>query len=286
MKVSMPFTYQCPVCKKELEREDRRFVCGQNHSFDISKGGYVNLLLANQKNSKEPGDSKFMAESRENFLGKGFYDPLADEVDGIISNEIKSARADTATILDIGCGVGFYCGRLKKALTEGCLGGRAEIHGIDISKPAIQKAAKKYPGIHFCVGSSFNLPYRDGSFNFVFSIFSPFEIAGLIRVLKPGGHILIVRPGENHLKELAELIYGKSEKQGNPAELLSTSGVSLVKESRLKYEITLDNNADIMNLVAMTPYYWHLNADNKAMLAVLRSLTVCADFQVLLFGKN
>ena len=39
----------CPVCGLQLNREDRRYVCANHHSFDIARQGHVNLLVVQQK---------------------------------------------------------------------------------------------------------------------------------------------------------------------------------------------------------------------------------------------
>ena len=46
---------RCPICASQLNKEDRRFVCAQNHSFDVARQGYVNLLTVQQKHSLNPG---------------------------------------------------------------------------------------------------------------------------------------------------------------------------------------------------------------------------------------
>jgi len=74
----------CPVCLSALTRTERSYVCEKGHVYDISKEGYVNLLLANQKNSREPGDSKEMLDARKSFLNKGYYKPLARAVTSLI----------------------------------------------------------------------------------------------------------------------------------------------------------------------------------------------------------
>jgi len=74
----------CPVCSSPLSLEGRSYYCVNNHSYDISKEGYVNLLLANQKQSRDPGDSKEMLEARKSFLNRGYYKPLARAVASII----------------------------------------------------------------------------------------------------------------------------------------------------------------------------------------------------------
>lgn len=51
---------RCPKCLKELVQNDSRYVCINNHSFDIAKEGYASLLLNNRKHT---GDDKKMAKA-------------------------------------------------------------------------------------------------------------------------------------------------------------------------------------------------------------------------------
>ena len=54
----------CPNCNNILERCDNTYKCKNNHSFDIAKGDYINLILANQKKSKSHSqDQKIQTES-------------------------------------------------------------------------------------------------------------------------------------------------------------------------------------------------------------------------------
>ena len=50
----------CPICKSKLNIDGKTYRCENNHSFDIAKQGYVNLLPVNKKHSDNPGDSKDM----------------------------------------------------------------------------------------------------------------------------------------------------------------------------------------------------------------------------------
>ena len=36
----------CPVCGEKLEKTEKSYVCPKNHSFDVARSGYVNLLLS------------------------------------------------------------------------------------------------------------------------------------------------------------------------------------------------------------------------------------------------
>ena len=71
----------CPNCKEKLEKNGNTYKCLNNHSFDISKQGYVNLLL----NSKNSGDNKEMITARHEFLKKGYFDNLLNSIASIIN---------------------------------------------------------------------------------------------------------------------------------------------------------------------------------------------------------
>ena len=62
----------CPKCKEKLEERGGSLYCLNNHCFDIAKEGYVNLMLANDKHSLNPGDNDDMVVSRDLFLNKGY----------------------------------------------------------------------------------------------------------------------------------------------------------------------------------------------------------------------
>ena len=122
----------CPICGEQLDNQGRSYVCPNRHSFDVARQGYVNLLPVQQKHSQNPGDTREQVLSRRSFLEADFYAPIARAL-------IDTAREMQAVgpILDIGCGEGYYCTRLAKALG-------AELTGLDISKEAVRVAAGKY----------------------------------------------------------------------------------------------------------------------------------------------
>ena len=280
----MSSIYKCPVCGQELKKDEKVYVCDLKHSYDIAKQGYVNLLLANQKNSKSPGDSKEMVENRRYFLEQGYYDRLSDQLNEFILKSIQDSTHPTS-ILDLGCGEGFYAHKLLNFLNKSQPHYEARIWGIDISKPAIQMAPKKDADIQFCIGSNFALPYMNESFDVVFSIFAPFDPEELMRVLKPGGKIIIVRPGPEHLKELASLIYEKFELQGDSSNVAKNLKIEPIQTFEVKYGIHLKNSLDIERLIGMTPYFWTLKEEKKLALAKLPELSCTADFQMLVFRR-
>src|SRR6266545_8190332 len=95
----------CPVCGEPLERVDRTFRCANGHTFDVAREGYVNLLLAQHRRSKDPGYSKDMIAGRRDFFDAGHYRPLADGIAELIATYLPPV-ADTV-VIDAGCGEGY-----------------------------------------------------------------------------------------------------------------------------------------------------------------------------------
>ena len=134
--------FRCPVCHQPLTKEEGRFVCENRHSFDRagkSSGGYVNLLLANKKSSKDPGDNALMIAGRTAFLSAGYYQPLSDSLNQTVLSVLDQGKC--AQVLDAGCGEGYYAQRLAQAAQEQ---GRAmDFYGIDLSKYGVKASAKR-----------------------------------------------------------------------------------------------------------------------------------------------
>ena len=103
--------YSCPVCGGSLAWGEHACRCPEGHSFDIAAQGYVNLLLANQKSSPNPGDNAEMVAGRTRFLDSGSYAPLSDALNGTV----LALCGDAPRILDAGCGEGYYAARLLDA---------------------------------------------------------------------------------------------------------------------------------------------------------------------------
>ena len=87
---------------------------------------------------------------------------------------MKAAPNDT--VLDAGCGDGFYLGTL--AGQTGFDG-----HGVDISIPAVEAAARRYPKCEWIVANADRfVPYADRSFSIVLSITARMNSAEFRRV--------------------------------------------------------------------------------------------------------
>ena len=181
-------TFSCPICQLTLEKRANKYSCESNHSFDMAKEGYVNLLLDAMKNSKEPGDSKEMMRARSDFLSKGHYFPLVEAINSAILESHCGARS----ILDAGCGEGYYLDSLSKLRSSSP---SACLTGIDISKEGVRRTAKRNPQITAAVASAYQLPFASSSVDFIMSVFSPVCEEEFQRVLAPAGILIVVGPG-------------------------------------------------------------------------------------------
>ena len=182
----------CPVrgCHLTLERDERRLHCASNHSFDIARSGYVNLLQPQERRSKQPGDAALAVAARRRLHNRGVTKPLLEAVAAILEPSSQE------TILDAGCGEGFYLGSLANQF-------HLDAHGVDISTPAVDAAARRYPACHWVVANADRaLPYPDRSFSIVLSITSRMNVKEFRRVLRDDGRLLVAVPAPEDLIEL------------------------------------------------------------------------------------
>lgn len=269
-------TFLCPVCHNPLAGE-ASLRCDKGHCFDRSKSGYVNLLDIKQKRSKLPGDNKQMAAARRDFLNGGFYEPLSDAVNSACEQLLANCNAPA--VLDAGCGEGYYTERLFRFLEES--GSCPELYGVDISKFALDIAAKRCKKAHFAVASAFHMPLPDASFDLILNLFAPYSGAEYIRLLKPEGYFLMAIPGENHLWELKQAVYPKPYK--NKPKSPELEGFAFLSSQTIRYRLTLENGEDIQHLFAMTPYYYRTPEEGLKRLAALSHLEVQCEFELLLY---
>jgi 23S rRNA (guanine745-N1)-methyltransferase len=185
----------CPVrgCHLALAREEKRVVCPQGHSFDIARSGYVNLLQPQERRSKNPGDTVAAVAARRRLHDRGMTEPLLRGI-----SEMMAADSSDV-VLDAGCGDGFYLGSLARQIGF-------DAHGVDISIPAVDAAAKRYPPgerVEWIVANADRfLSYADRSFSIVLSITGRMNADEFPRVLRDDGRLLVALAAPEDLIEL------------------------------------------------------------------------------------
>ena len=249
----------CPICGEILDRVERQYRCVNNHSFDLARQGYVNLLPVQQKRSLNPGDTREQVLGRRAFLETGCYEPISNAL-----NETAKELGATGPILDVGCGEGYYSARLAEALG-------AELTGLDISKEAVRCAAARYKGPLWLCGTAAHLPVESGSAGVVTSLFALTMAEEFKRVLRPDGLFFQVLAAEDHLLGLKSIIYPELKfKEKNTVP--EVPGFELVKSVPIRFTFTVEGE-QVQNLLGMTPHVFRITKEGAARLAATEKLT-------------
>lgn len=265
----------CPLDGGPLGPEGRTWRCPAGHSFDTARQGYVNLLPVQNKRSLNPGDSKDMVAARQRFLDAGYYRPVADAVTrAVLAGSTATDR--TLACLDAGCGEGYYLRKLAAAESAVEL----LLIGVDISKWAALAAARQDRRPRWIVGSNASLPVSTGTLDRALCVFGFPVYHEFARVLKPGGVLVQVEAGPDHLRELREIIY-PSLKPETPPMAAAPDGFAILDVETLCYAFRLDNAGVIADLLAMTPHFYRAPPGGRAKAARLETLTVTVEVRLV-----
>lgn len=265
----------CPICKAILVADDKTLKCNAGHSFDVSKYGYVNLLIS-QKTGVH-GDDKLMVAARTRFLSKGFYNSLLEN----LTTAVQKYFTPNGILLDAGCGECWYTSSIFHKLHTN--NPHMTAIGIDISKEALKTGAKRCKDLHLAVASIYNIPVKDSSCDMVLNIFAPNVNNEFCRVLKAKGILIKVVPLEKHLWSLKQAIYDKPylNKPDDPY----IEGFNLLETIELREKISLSSNEEVEDLFKMTPYYYKTGKSDQLKLAEISSLDTELEFGILVYQK-
>ena len=263
--------FACPICQENLTLVETSLKCNNRHSFDLAKFGYVNLS-PQIKQSTNYDKENF--QNRQQILEAGFYQAILEAISDLLSNS-KNAK----TILDIGCGEGFYSRKLQERHPD------KTFYAFDISKASVQIASKSEPNwaVNWFVGDLARLPIKDASMDILLDIFSPANYGEFRRVLSKDGILIKVIPTKNHLKEIRQKVqnqltnkdYSNQDIKNHFQEhftILSSQTASLTKT------ITTEQ---LQSLLSMTPLLFHVD-QSKIDWSQLTEITIEAE---ILVGK-
>ena len=251
----------CPVCGAGFAGAGQSVRCGNGHSYDIARQGYLNLQTGQARAGT--ADTTAMAAARERFLGGGHYQPIADTLAGLASG--PGSQPAPGIVLDLAGGTGYYLAAVLDSAA-----GRTGIC-MDASKAALRRAARCHPRAA-AVGADVwgRLPAASQSAAIVMSVFGPRNPGETARVLAPGGTFLLVTPTASHLRELIGPLGMLTIDPEKPRRLAaSMTGFGVLAEKTLTYRVDL-RHGQIRDLVAMGPSGRHLTqADLESRLGVL-----------------
>ncbi|GAC1387187.1 MAG: 23S rRNA (guanine(745)-N(1))-methyltransferase [Acidimicrobiales bacterium] len=262
------------MCREELLGAPGHLACARNHTFDVARQGYVNLLTAAQRRSRQPGDTKEMVDARRRFLASGAYDRISDAVTHVVQRAGTAAASrwpgGRPLLLDIGCGEGHHTRRIDAALRSGA-GGldpvELDIAGIDVSKAAVALAARAHPSGFYAVASAADLPLADGSVDIAVNIFGPVIADELARVVRRDGTVVVAHPGPVHLSALRALVYDDPRPHEIKDPLRhSSEHFARVGTMTVTFPVVVLDRRLAQDLFAMTPYRWHAPPDIVTLL--------------------
>ena len=263
--------FACPICQENLTLVESSLKCDNRHSFDLAKFGYVNLA-PQIKQSANYDKENF--QNRQQILEAGFYQAILEGI-----SDLLATKPSAKTVLDIGCGEGFYSRKLQEVHPE------KTFYAFDISKDSVQIAAKSEPNwaVNWFVGDLARLPIKDASMDILLDIFSPANYGEFRRVLSKDGILIKVIPTENHLKEIRQMVqdqltkkdYSNQDIKEHFQEHFSIQSSQIVS---LTKPITTEQR---QALLSMTPLLFHVD-QSKIDWSQLTEITIEAE---ILVGK-
>lgn len=276
MRAEVVACLACPYCELALSTVDIALRCGNGHSFDLARQGYVTLLPAGARGGG--GDDAAMVAARADFLAAGYYSPLtaalitataaalpgsaapgsapggAGGVGGAVPEVGAGTGQRLAAVLDVGAGTGQHLAAVLDAAPA------AVGIALDSSRYAARRAAKAHPRAGSVVADAWTgLPVRTGSIAVVLDVFSPRNGAETARVLRPGGLLVVVTPGPDHLTGLVDVLGGLQVDAAKDSRLAAALEPHLTPLDRAEHRWPLVlPRADAVRAVAMGPSARHL----------------------------
>ena len=263
--------FACPICQENLTLVETSLKCDNRHSFDLAKFGYVNLA-PQIKQSANYDKENF--QNRQQILEAGFYQAILEVI-----SDLLATKPSAKTVLDIGCGEGFYSRKLQETHPD------KSFYAFDISKDSVQIAAKSESNwaINWFVGDLARLPIKDANMDVLLDIFSPANYGEFRRVLSKDGILIKVIPTENHLKEIRQLAQDQlTKKDYSNQDIKEHFQEHFIIQSSQIASLTKPITAEQRQaLLSMTPILFHVD-QSKIDWTQLTEITIEAE---ILVGK-
>lgn len=290
----------CPICGGPFDADMRTLRCPRRHAFDRAREGYYHLLPASGGKAAVHGDTREMVRARRRVFERGLYEPLAKVIEErVVEERVAQERvtqelladeraAPELAVLDVGCGEGYYVGRVARAMAERAPSTRRCCIGVDLSKDALRLAARAHRDVCFIVNDvRRKLTVAEGSVDVLLDVFAPRNAAEFARVVRANGLLIVAIPQERHLRELRErlpLLGIEAGKRGRTIEQLGFA-FRLAAAHEVEYRRELAGG-DVVDLLTMTPNAWHLDRTALEAVAGWSSMNVTFAMEVLCLRRR
>jgi 23S rRNA (guanine745-N1)-methyltransferase len=273
------FELRCTVrkCSHPLVLSENGLSCAAGHHFDQAKEGYWNLTQPQDKKSLNPGDNRDAVIARHRWLERGHAAGLITSLRSWIPD--SSSQSSSIRILDLGCGDGTFGPSLFPDRA-------ANFCGIDLSKPAIKLAAKRWPEATWVLANADRgLPIADNSLDIVMSLFGRRPVAEISRILNPGGLCIVAVPGEEDLIELREQLQKEGKRRNRVdaiIEEMKSNGLVCVEQKQWQTQIEIGPD-EIADALAMT--YRAGRRSEQSLVASIDATQVTLSADLMLFRR-
>jgi 23S rRNA (guanine745-N1)-methyltransferase len=243
---------RCSVCDNPVALAGRTLRCESDHSFDVARQGYVNLLHA--RIPAGTADTADMVAARVGFLSAGHYAPLAAE----LARAAAEVTGD-GLIIDAGAGTGYYLAHVLDAVPE------ATGLALDVSAVALRRAARAHPRLGAAVWNLWEpWPVATDSASVLLNVFAPRNGPEFHRVLRSGGALVVAAPNPGHLGELASLVDMLTVDDRKEERLDATLSEFFRLDGRTDRtrEVTL-SPSEVREVIRMGPSAHHLHREGR-----------------------
>jgi 23S rRNA (guanine745-N1)-methyltransferase len=259
-------------CGQPLERVGRTLACPAGHSYDIARSGHVNLLQPQDRRSLGAGDSKEVVAARGRLMASGVGQSLSA---ALVSRIGALTMPEPRAVVDLGCGPGHALAAINAAVPVSGI-------GIDVSAAAIDQAARSYPALTWVVANADRrLPLLDGRVSVVLSLHARRNPAECLRILAPGGLLIVAVPAPDDLIELRAIVQGQGLTRDRVDTLIAAHAPFFAVEQRETVRDRQHLSSDVLRDLLRVSYRGARHGQDAAARALAESdVTLASDLVV------
>jgi 23S rRNA (guanine745-N1)-methyltransferase len=242
---------QCPACAAQLAPMPGSLACPRGHRFDVARQGYVTLQAPVGRPAA--GDDPAMVAARAAIQQAGHFAPLTA---ALAVEALERAGGRAPVVLEVGSGTGHHLAAVLGALAQ------AEGIALDASAAASRRAARAHPRIAAVRADVWrHIPLRDATVDLALNVFAPRNGHELVRVLRPGGVLIVVTPTQEHLHELTTLHgVGVDPRKTERLDRELAPALRLLGMRRIRWTLRIAR-AEAERVIRMGPAARHLRPD-------------------------